>query len=111
MEKHPIVCMCGSTKFKEDFLEWNKILTLKGWIVLMPGVFGHAGDEISIQQQIQLDQLHRHKIALADIVFVVDKDNYIGVSTRAEIDLATSLNIPILYMSDLEKVCEEDESS
>lgn len=109
MEKPIVVCMCGSTRFKEDFLKWNKLLTLKGWIVLMPGVFGHAGDDITVQQMIQLDQLHRRKIAMSDVVFVVDKDNYIGVSTRAEIDLAKALDIPVIYLTDVEKDIEEDD--
>lgn len=109
MEKPTVVCMCGSTRFKEDFLKWNKLLTLKGWIVLMPGVFGHAGDDVTVQQMIQLDQLHRRKIAMSDVVFVVDKDNYIGVSTRAEIDLAKALDIPVIYLTDIEKDIEEDD--
>lgn len=39
-----VVCLCGSTKFFEEFKEVNRTETMKGNIVLAPGVFGHQGD-------------------------------------------------------------------
>ena len=41
--KNPIITLCGSTKFKDEILAWNKTLTLGSAIVLMPGVFAHSG--------------------------------------------------------------------
>lgn len=101
--KKTIVCLCGSTKFKEDFLEWNKRITLNDCIVVMPGVFGHSGDEITDEQKQQLDLLHKYKIAMSDMVFIIDRDGYIGKSTAEEIGFAKALNIPIEYMSDHQK--------
>ena len=99
----PVVCMCGSTRFKDDFLEWNKKFTLQNFIVVMPGVFAHSGDEITEEQKEKLDQLHKRKIAMADCVFVVDKDGYIGNSTREEIGFAKALGLDIFYMSQMEE--------
>lgn len=103
----PIVCLCGSTRFKEQFLEWNKRLTLHGAIVLMPGVFGHSGDVITDEQKVTLDQLHKRKIAMSDMIFVIDQDGYIGDSTRSEIGFAEALGVDILYMSKQKEKTEQ----
>lgn len=101
MEKPITVCLCGSTKFKDKFLEWNRIFTLHGCIVLMPGVFAHSGDPITDEQKQNLDVLHKQKIIQSDFIFVVDQNKYIGSSTREEIGFAKALNLPIYYMSEI----------
>lgn len=40
---YKIVTLCGSTKFKKEFLEVQKKLTLLGYIVISVGLFGHSG--------------------------------------------------------------------
>lgn len=42
---YKVITLCGSTRFKEAFLEVQKRLTLDGNIVISVGLFGHAGDE------------------------------------------------------------------
>ena len=44
--RSPKVCLCGSTRFKDEFLKLAKEFTLKGYIVTMPMVFIHSGDSI-----------------------------------------------------------------
>lgn len=45
--KYPVITLCGSTRFKEQFLEAQKRLTLEGNIVISVGLFEHSGaDEI-----------------------------------------------------------------
>ena len=39
-----VVTLCGSTRFKEEFIEVQKQLTLEGNIVISVGLFGHSGD-------------------------------------------------------------------
>lgn len=97
LKPYPIVCLCGSTKFKSDFLSWAKKLTLQGYIVTMPMIFGHAGDTITDEQKMNLDKLHKAKIENADIVFIINTNGYIGESTRNEINFAKALNKYILY--------------
>jgi len=58
-----IITLCGSTKFRDEFLEANKWLTLGGWVVLMPGVFGNLERDKSVKELIKnrkafLDDLH-----------------------------------------------------
>lgn len=86
-----VVCLCGSTKFKDDFIELNKIRTLAGEIVLTVGTFGHAdGEEHSKDQKAVLDTVHLAKIDLADIIIVVNTNGYVGESTTREIAYAQS---------------------
>ena len=98
MRRKPIVVtLCGSTKFKEEFLKWNRDLTLAGAIVLMPGVFHHSGDPMSEAQGVAIRKLHMQKILMSDLIFVVNKDNYIGQATAAEIEMAKTFDIPVIY--------------
>ena len=41
---YKIVTLCGSTRFKNEFMEVQKRLTLDGNIVISVGLFGHSGD-------------------------------------------------------------------
>ena len=95
---HPIVCLCGSTKFKDEFYKVARDLTLKGKIVVMPFVFGHSGDECTEEQKKELDALHFSKIDMADSVFVINVNGYIGESTQREIEYAQLIGKPIEYL-------------
>ena len=105
--KPKIVCICGSTKFKQEFIQANFDLTMKGYIVLTVGWFSHSDGDIftpSAEQKKALDELHKWKIDLADEVFIVDVDGYIGESTRSEIAYAVSHHKVINFLSELEEV-------
>lgn len=95
---YKVITLCGSTKFKQDFINWQKRLTLEGYIVISVGCFGHSGDVFTDEQTIMLDDMHKRKIDMADEIFVINKDGYIGSSTRSEIEYATSKGIPVNYM-------------
>ncbi len=96
-----IVCLCGSTKFKQQFIKTNFKETMKGHIVISVGWFGHADGEIytpTPEEKIALDELHKRKIDLADEVLVLNIDGYIGESTRSEIDYAVEQGKRIRYI-------------
>lgn len=101
-----IVVLCGSTRFRDEFTEANRRLTLEGAIVLAPGVFGHSGDPLTEADKIRLDSLHFRKIELADEVYVVNPGGYIGDSTRAEIKYAEWHDKPIAYLTDTAAAAE-----
>ena len=89
--KYKIITLCGSTRFKDEFLEAQKRLTLEGNIVISVGLFGHSGDEEVWAENIKpmLDDMHFRKIDLADrVLFVINPGGYIGASTRMEIEYA-----------------------
>lgn len=92
MNEFKVITLCGSTRFKEQFIEMQKKLTLEGNIVISVGAFGHCGDnEVWTDgTKAMLDRQHLAKIDLADEIFVINVDNYIGDSTRNEIEYAKS---------------------
>jgi len=95
-----IVTLCGSTKFKQQFLEVQKRLSLEGKIVISVSMFGHADNEpITPEQKVALDQLHFRKIDLSDTIYVIDVESYIGESTRNEITYAGKSGKNIRYYS------------
>jgi NAD(P)H-nitrite reductase large subunit len=98
--KYKIITLCGSTKFKDEFLAEQKRLTLEGNIVISVGLFGHSGDnEVwSESTKEMLDDMHKRKIDLADEIFVINAGGYIGASTRSEIEYAISTNKPVSYL-------------
>lgn len=96
--KCPKVCLCGSTKFKDKFIEVARDLTLKGYIVTMPMVFIHSGDEVSNMDKTYLDEVHKAKIADCDLVYIINVGKYIGESTKSEIAWAMQLGKKIEYL-------------
>ena len=98
-DDYKVITLCGSTKFKNEFLEVQKYLTLQGYIVLSVGCFGHSGDEEVWHEtnKQMLDDMHKRKIDLADEIFVINKDGYIGDSTRSEITYAKKTGKTIKY--------------
>ena len=93
-----IVCLCGSTRFRAEMTEANRLATMYGKIVVAPGVFQHDGDPLTEAQKEKLDALHFQKIDLADEVFVVNPGGYIGESTAREIAYATLTGKPVYYL-------------
>ena len=91
-----VVCLCGSTRFRAEIVEANRLLTLEGHIVLAPGVFGHDGDPITDDEKAKLDALHLRKIDMAKQVIVIAPEGYIGESTRREIVYAESTGKPVI---------------
>lgn len=98
--RYKVVTLCGSTKFKDDFMRVQKELTLQGCIVISVGLFGHSGDDEVWNKGTKqmLDDMHKRKIDMADEIYVINKNGYIGSSTKSEIEYAKSKGIPIIYM-------------
>lgn len=105
---YKVVTLCGSTRFRDEFYQVQKRLTLKRCIVISVGLFGHAGDEevwegmdegtLTATKEM-LDDMHKRKIDMADEVFVIDVDGYVGESTRSEIAYAEAHGKPVRYLS------------
>jgi hypothetical protein len=87
-----VVCLCGSTRFYEVFQAMNFQYTLAGCIVLSIGcdTKSDEGLSLSVQDKARLDQLHLRKIDLADEIFVINVEGYVGESTSREIAYAAS---------------------
>jgi hypothetical protein len=98
--KYKIITLCGSTKFKDEFIAEQKRLTMEGNIVISVGLFGHSGDlEVwSERTKEMLDDMHKCKIDLADEIFVINPGGYLGQSTISEIEYAKKTNKLVKYL-------------
>ena len=94
-----IVCLCGSTKFKEVFEKATLEESLKGNIVLSVCCFSHHDNLVWTDEiKERFDKLHLEKIDMSDFVLVLNVGGYIGESTRKEIDYAVKKNKRIEYL-------------
>jgi hypothetical protein len=98
-ERPKIICLCGSTRFYNEFQKANYTLTMDGHIVLSVGFYPHSqkkahGEEVgcSPEQKKALDELHLRKIDIADEIFVINPGRYVGNSTAREIEYAYKHN-------------------
>jgi len=100
MGNYKIVTLCGSTKFKDEFSKVQKELTLDGCIVISVGIFSQSGDGKVLTGELEkmLDDMHKKKIDMADEIFVINKNGYIGTSTKNEIKYAILKGKPVRYM-------------
>jgi deoxycytidylate deaminase len=101
-----VVCLCGSTKFKDQINATSAKLSLEGNLVISLGLFGHTdlpdvdwttgGSEL----KRKLDELHKRKIDLADEILIVNVGGYVGESTQSEIEYAIARGKTVKYLEE-----------
>ena len=96
-----IITMCGSLKFQSDMMIVAQKMALKGNCILTPIYPVIKNIDITPEQLQCLKEEHFKKIELSDAILVLNKDNYIGKSTKLEIEFAKALNKEIIYYTDL----------
>nr|WP_283410890.1 hypothetical protein [Anoxynatronum buryatiense] len=106
--KYPVITLCGSTRFKEDFVRVQRELTLKRNVVISVGLFGHADGEyqtvLTEEVKEMLDDMHLQKIDMAEAIYVVNPGGYIGSSTKKEIEYAKQQGKRIEYLEEQVKL-------
>lgn len=100
--KYKVITLCGSTRFKNEFIEAQKRLTLAGNIIISVGLFGHSGDDEVWTEGTKemLDDMHLRKIDLADEIFVINVGGYVGSSTKREIEYAKKTGKMVRYLEE-----------
>jgi hypothetical protein len=102
VNQYKVITLCGSTKFKNEFFKAQKELTLQGYIVISVGLFGHADGEyqtvLTEDVKEMLDDMHKRKIDMAEEIFVINKNGYIGSSTKSEIEYAIQTGKNVKYL-------------
>lgn len=94
-----VVTLCGSTRFKDAFIDAARSETLAGRIVISVGCFGHQeAMDMAGDAKKMLDCLHLRKIDISDEVFVLNVGGYVGESTRREIAYAEQIGVPVRYL-------------
>ncbi|HXE90028.1 MAG TPA: hypothetical protein VNK82_03595 [Terriglobales bacterium] len=94
-----IVCLAGSTRFRQAFEQAACAETLAGRIVLSVGCFTHSsGYPLTAVEKSIVDQLHLRKIDMADELLVLNVNGYVGESTREAIRYAARIGKPIRFL-------------
>lgn len=105
------VVLCGSRRFKPEMREFGEKLKALGAVVFEP--YLHSGQDEwkslsgDYQKFVALGLTHDHfyKISMADVVFVFNKDGYIGVSSTLEIGFAVCAGKPIYALLADDELC------
>ena len=107
IKNYKVITLCGSTRFKDEFMKAQKDLTLKGNIVISVGLFSHSGDDevwenmdegtLTKTKEMLVD-MHKRKIDMADEIFVINVGGYIGDSKKSEIEYATKTGKKVNYL-------------
>lgn len=106
MNKPKVVVLCGSSKFCQIMavcawlLERDEGAITMGLHLLPECYSADLPDSYLAEHEgvaSAMDELHMRKIDFADEVFVVNYQDYIGNSTKNEIEYAQSYGIPIRW--------------
>lgn len=108
MLKPKIVVLCGSSRFVD-------IMAVSAWLIerdekaitmdlhLLPGWYSRERipDHLAEHEGVaaDMDSLHLSKIDLADEIFIVNYDDYVGSSTYNEIQYAAGHNKTIRWFT------------
>lgn len=95
-----IITLCGSTRFKDQFIETQKKLTLEGNVVLSLCIFSHSEIGVILSEDTikMLSDIQNCQIDMCDELFVINVGRYIGDSTREEIEYAVKSGKIIKYL-------------
>ena len=122
MSKKPeIICLCGSSRFIEQFAvlgwEFEKQGLIALGLHLLPASYcnqRHPGRDVSSHLAeaegvaVSMDELHLRKIDLADRIFVINIGGYIGESTAREIAYAELHKKKIGYLEDITDAASQE---
>ena len=92
------ITICGSLKFQKEMMIVAEKLALEGNCVLTPVYPISENLEKTEEQLEKLKEAHFKRIELSDSIYVINKDNYIGKSTKLEIEYAQKLGKEIIYL-------------
>lgn len=93
-----VITICGSLKFQKEMMIVAEKLALEGNCVLTPVYPISENLEKTEEQLEKLKGAHFKRIELSDSIYVINKDNYIGKSTKLEIEYAKNLGKGIIYL-------------
>lgn len=96
-----IITLCGSLKYQKEMMEVAEKIALEGKCVLTPVYHVIDDNEINKEQILMLKESHLKRIELSDSILVLNVNNYIGDSTKKEIEYAKNLGKEIIYYTDL----------
>jgi hypothetical protein len=96
-DEYTVITLCGSMRFGEEFDRLDAELTLAGHVVLTPAAVDPS-TVLNAAERARLGRIHLQKVAMADEVLIVNVGDYVGESTRREIEHARSRGIPVNFL-------------
>src|SRR5580704_793159 len=113
------ITLCGSTRFKDTFAEWNHKLAIKGHTVYSLSLFGREAIDVgkgsapivTEEEKITLILVHLDKILNSNAILVLNVDGYIGFSTRREIEWARMQGKTVYWLEHTEDFWSENGDS
>ena len=100
MEKYNVIVFSGSMKFFDQMIRIARKFSANGKIVLLPFKIPSERLNITDEELKMLKNIHRQRMDMADSMFVVDIEGYIGNETKDEIEYAKNIGLEIDYYSD-----------
>lgn len=107
--KYKVITLCGSARFQKEFMREQKRLSLEGNIVISLGFFdspenketwNNMNENTRQEKMAMLKDMHKRKIDMADEIFVINPNGYIGESTKSEIAYAQQNHKPVRYLEE-----------
>lgn len=95
-----VITIYGSLKFYKEMMQVAEKMELEGNCVLVP-IVSSKKESFSKEEILMLGKMHKEKIKISDAILVVNVDDYIGKSTKSEIEFAQSLGKEIMYYTDI----------
>lgn len=113
-EYQGIACLCGSTKYFNEYMEAARLLTLQGWLFYTVGSYGHSFHKdrppMTEDEHDMVKHLHFVKVSISDLIVIVSPDGYVGKSTKAEKTFAERFcGLPVVNFDGKEFSGEVDE--
>jgi len=107
------VVLCGSRRFKPEIREFGNKLKELGVVVFEPYLHSGQDEWQNLSEEYKkfiilgLTHDHFYKIRMAGVIFVFNKDGYIGNSTTLEIGYAVAFGKPIYALSPDTELCRQ----
>lgn len=99
VDKPKIVCLCGSTRFMDAFVEAYIQESGKGNVVLTVAGNPRGRPDYEFIKPV-LDRMYLYKVAMSDEILVLNVGGYVGDSTKREIDYARKLGKRIRWLEE-----------
>lgn len=96
-----VITVCGSLKFQNEIMEVAEKFNKTGVCVLTPVYPYNKELKLSDIDIDNMKKAHLKRIELADSIFVVNVNGYVGESTKKEIEFAKEKGKEIIYYIDL----------
>ena len=113
VEKYKVITLCGSTRFKDSFMEapdaggeysnqCRPLWPFRRQRSLGKHGRGNADAGTLTRTKEMLDDMHKRKIDMSDEIYVINVGGYIGTSTQLEIDYAIATGKAVRYLEEVE---------